>query len=113
MHLSLKASCFVLFPDVEMACEAAYKLRQQDKASAVELFDRASLREFENDDKMLKLVDGLQESGEYAASLLIECTGPDEADLNARIKAVVDLLGKEKCIGPREDVPKTIEDYPL
>jgi D-lactate dehydrogenase len=108
-----KASCFVLFPDVEMACEAAYKLRQQDKASAVELFDRASLREFENDDKMLKLVDGLQESGEYAASLLIECTGPDEADLNARIKAVVDLLGKEKCIGPREDVPKTIEDYPF
>lgn len=108
-----KASCFVLFPDIEMACEAAYRLRKQGKASAVELFDRASLKEFENDEKMLKLVKGLSDSGPDAASLLIECTGPDDDDLNERIKAVVDLLREEKYIGPREDISMEIGDFPF
>ena len=108
-----KASCFVLFPDIELACEAAYRLRQQGVASAVELFDRASLREFENDDKMLKLVNGLDCCGDNAASLLIECSGPDDADLDRKIKEVVDLLKKEKMIGPKEDTKRKLEDYPF
>jgi len=108
-----KASCFVLFPDIEMACEAAARLRQQDVASAVELFDRASLREFENDDEMLKLVKRLKDSGPDAASLLIECTGPDAADLDERIKAVVDLLCKEKHIGPTEEIKMGMDDFPF
>jgi len=108
-----KASCFVLFPDIELACEAAYRLRQQGVASAVELFDRASLREFENDEKMLNLVKGLRDSGSEAASLLIECCGPDEADLDTKINQVVSLLGEEKLIGPQEDVRMEISDYPF
>jgi len=108
-----KASCFVLFPDIEMACEAAFRLREQGVASAVELFDRASLREFENDDKMLKLVKGLDCCGDGAASLLIECCGPDDADLDKKLKAVTDLLKQEKMIGPKEDTKMKLEDYPF
>jgi len=107
-----KASCFVLFPDIEIACNAAAKLRASTEVSAVELFDYASLKEFMDDDKMLKLVKGLKECGPHAASLLIECVGENDDVLDERIKAVVDLVGKE-TIGPDHDKLGAVADYPF
>lgn len=56
-------------------------LRNETAVDAVELFDRASLRECEADEAMTKLVPSIKGSDPMAAALLIECRGKDEADL--------------------------------
>mmetsp|Transcript_11821 Transcript_11821/g.30188 ORF Transcript_11821/g.30188 Transcript_11821/m.30188 type:complete len:1140 (+) Transcript_11821:170-3589(+) len=116
-----KASAFILFPDIEIACEAASKLRASTEVSAVELFDRASLRGFEEDDEMVRLVKGLNDCGPTAASLLIECAGETDAALDERINDVVNLFKQYPCltIGPTSDGGKqakgqlSVDDYPF
>jgi hypothetical protein len=51
-----QASAFVLFPDIMAACEAANVLRVETSVDAVEMFDRASLRECSSNESMTKLV---------------------------------------------------------
>ena len=50
-------------------------LRSETAVDAVELFDRASLRECESDEDMARLVPDLKGADPMAAALLIECRG--------------------------------------
>jgi D-lactate dehydrogenase len=54
---------------------------------AVELFDRASLRECEADENMTRLVPDLVGADPMAAALLIECRGQDADTLKVRLPA--------------------------
>lgn len=63
-------------------------LRSETAVDAVELFDRASLRECEADDEMTRLVPDIKGADNMAAALLIECRGQDPAALEARIAEV-------------------------
>lgn len=73
-----KASCFIMYDHVEDACNGAAVLRRETNVDAVEMFDRASLRECEGNKKLLDLVPGIKEVGPYGSALLIECRGKDE-----------------------------------
>ncbi len=53
-------------------------LRSETGVDAVELFDRASLRECEADEEMVRLVPDMKGADPMAAALLIECRGQDE-----------------------------------
>ncbi len=46
----------MVFPDVRAACKAAAVLRNETTVDAVEMFDRASLRECAKEEAMLALV---------------------------------------------------------
>lgn len=50
-------------------------LRSETAVDAVELFDRASLRECESDEDMVRLVPDIKGADPMAAALLIECRG--------------------------------------
>jgi D-lactate dehydrogenase len=63
-------------------------LRNETAVDAVELFDRASLRECEADEQMTTLVPDIKGADNMAAALLIECRGQDEGALQARIAEV-------------------------
>ncbi len=105
-----KASAFIMFPHVELACKAAALLRRHTSVDAVEMFDRASLRECEANEDMVKLVKGLVGSGKHAASLLIECRGDGKAAMQQRIDEVLSVLrnsGLEIGSGKGEK----LEDY--
>ncbi len=56
-------------------------LRNETGVDAVELFDRASLKECERDEDMTRLVPDIMGADPMAAALLIECRGRDEAAL--------------------------------
>lgn len=60
---------------------ASAVLRNETAVDAVELFDRASLRECEANDDMTRLVPDIKGADSMAAALLIECRGSDEAAL--------------------------------
>ena len=109
-----KASAFVMFPDIESACKVAAILRRDTEVDAVELFDRASLREFEGTEEMCELVEGLAGCGPMAASLLIECRGEDDGVLGARIKAVQESIsGAGVQIGYNQDAVRDVAAYPF
>lgn len=50
-------------------------LRDETAVDAVELFDRASLKECEHDEEMIRLVPDIKGADPMAAALLIECRG--------------------------------------
>jgi D-lactate dehydrogenase len=50
-------------------------LRSETAVDAVELFDRASLRECESNEDMARLVPDIRGADPMAAALLIECRG--------------------------------------
>jgi len=92
--LPCKASAFLVFPDIEDACDATTILREKTSVDAVELFDRRSLRLCAGMGAMAKLcpeLTSLAEDGE-AAALLIECRGEDEEALELAIGAVCGSL---------------------
>ena len=57
-----KASAFIVFQDVEDACKAAAVLRRETDVDAVELFDRASLTQCEDHEKIMNLVPTIKEA---------------------------------------------------
>ncbi|KAH7615608.1 hypothetical protein Ndes2526B_g09647 [Nannochloris sp. 'desiccata'] len=107
-----KASAFVLFPDIMSACKAAAVLRHETAVDAVELFDRAALREFEADEKMSTLVPDIKGCGPMAAALLIECRGQTSEDLHARLGEIHSTLRASNFpYGPDVGVVKDLDDY--
>ncbi|KAK9818314.1 hypothetical protein WJX72_010431 [[Myrmecia] bisecta] len=106
-----KASAFVMFPDVHSACEAASVLREETAVDAVEIFDRAALRECESEE-MLRLVDDMQGADAMAAALLIECRGQDEKALQGRIREVTTALEQAGLpFGAKAAEPKPLANY--
>ncbi len=81
LAVMLQASSFMMFPDMNTACRAASVLRTETAVDAVEVFDRASLRECEADEGLTKLVVDIKGADPGAAALLIECRGEDAQTL--------------------------------
>ena len=71
----------MMFPDMDTACRAAGVLRTETAVDAVEVFDRASLRECEADEGLTKLVVDIKGADPGAAALLVECRGEDAETL--------------------------------
>ncbi len=93
-----KASAFLVFADIEEACDATSALRANTTVDAVEIFDRRSLRLSAESAEMVELapeIVGLPED-EEAAALLIECRGEDADTLAANIDAVCGALTDSK-----------------
>lgn len=93
-----KASAFLIFRDIEEACDATSALKANTAVDAVEIFDRRSLTQCERMGDLPKLcpeITRLPEDGEGAA-LLIECRGEDEAALKASINQVLGALRDSK-----------------
>ena len=99
-----KASAFIVFKDVDDACRAAAVLRRETTVDAVELFDRASLKQCEGHEKIMKLVPTIKDAPKYGAALLIECRGATEPELDKNIAAVVKSIDGAKLnyLNPRE-----------
>ncbi|KXZ46746.1 hypothetical protein GPECTOR_41g711 [Gonium pectorale] len=109
-----KASAFIVFPDVRAACKGASVLRNETSVDAVELFDRASLRECESNEDMMRLVPDIKGCDPMAAALLIECRGQDEAALKARIEEVTRVLTEAGLpLGAKAAEPQPISAYPF
>lgn len=108
-----KASAFMVFPDVRAACAGASVLRDETAVDAVELFDRASLRECEANEELCGLVD-IAGADASAAALLIECRGRTPADLEARIGEVNAALERARLpLGRSAREPRGVADYPF
>jgi D-lactate dehydrogenase len=76
------------------------------------MFDRASLRECESNEDMLRLVPDIKGADPMAASLLIECRGSTEDDLRTRIEEVQSALRKSGLpFGARAAEPQPLEAY--
>lgn len=71
----------MMFPDMNTACRAASVLRTDTAVDAVEVFDRAALRECEADEGLTRLVVDIKGADPGAAALLIECRGEDAETL--------------------------------
>ena len=71
-----QASAFVVFPDIMSACKAAAVLRSETSVDAVEMFDRASLRECEGNEDMTNLVPDIKREQRSAGS---PCPAPPRA----------------------------------
>ncbi|KAG2497441.1 hypothetical protein HYH03_004596 [Edaphochlamys debaryana] len=109
-----KASAFIVFPDVRSACKGASVLRSETAVDAVELFDRASLKECERDENMTRLVPEIKGCADMAAALLIECRGQDEAALQERIEEVYRAItDAQLLLGPAPNDPRPIASYPF
>eukprot|EP00879_Flechtneria_rotunda_P005800 GHRR01006103.1.p1 GENE.GHRR01006103.1~~GHRR01006103.1.p1 ORF type:complete len:946 (+),score=315.50 GHRR01006103.1:676-3513(+) len=109
-----KASAFIVFPDVRAACQAASILRDETAVDAVELFDRASLRECEADEDMSRLVPDILGADPMAAALLIECRGRDASALQASIDEVNRAMLRHGLpFGARAAEPRPLETYPF
>ena len=95
-----KASAFIMYDHVEDACRGAAVLRRNTKVDAVEMFDRASLRECESNQRLVGLVKGIKEVGECGSALLIECRGANAEELKANIEQVEAALEGAKLKSP-------------
>ena len=80
-----KASALVFFPDIEAACKAVVKLKNE-LVSAVELLDRPALRSVESKPGLPTEMRALSE---HAAALLIEVRAESEVILKQRIDAAL------------------------
>eukprot|EP00210_Caulerpa_lentillifera_P003146 g3006.t1 len=109
-----KASAFIVFPHLEDACKASSILRDATSVDAVELFDRACLRECMLHDTMPTLVPDIDGADPMAAALLIECRGQTPEALAERIKEVNSVL-KEGSLrfGNRVNNLKELDAYPF
>lgn len=94
---------------------AAYILREKTPVDAVELFDRACLRECKIHDKMPKVVPDIAGNPDpMAAALLIECRGQTPEALKMRIAEVEDALSSENLkFGANMSSLKDLKDYPF
>eukprot|EP00775_Hariotina_reticulata_P006936 gene6936-7154_t len=109
-----KASAFIVFPDVRAACQASSILRDETAVDAVELFDRASLRECEADEEMARLVPDILGADPMAAALLIECRGRDTSALQASIDEVNRALLRHGLpFGAKAAEPRPLTSYPF
>eukprot|EP00878_Enallax_costatus_P006622 GHUV01006940.1.p1 GENE.GHUV01006940.1~~GHUV01006940.1.p1 ORF type:complete len:990 (+),score=266.56 GHUV01006940.1:206-3175(+) len=107
-----KASAFVLFPDINSACDSVQKLKATQVASAVELVDYNSLRLAQA--PFVALVAELAQAQEGAAGLLIEVKGETREELQERIQTAQRALTSAgvQFDGQRK-VPLGIESYPF
>lgn len=102
-----KASALLLFPDIAAAARAVMALRGGPVAAA-ELMDRASLCAVEGKAGIPPRIAGL---GEDAAALLVEVRADGEAELTARIDAVLARLkGMDMLAEPGFDSDPAITD---
>jgi D-lactate dehydrogenase len=104
-----KASALVFFPDIETACQAVIRLKQQP-VSAVELLDRSTLRAVENKPGLPSIMRTLSDE---AAALLIEVRAEDPVVLEQRMNAVQGALAGIATIEPAifSTDPATCEMY--
>ena len=87
----LRATSFMIFPDIRSACKAVEKLKE-NKVSAIELIDRSGMRAVEDEAGMPEILKILPEA---ACSLLVETYGQTKTELDENIgsalKAVSDF----------------------
>jgi len=109
-----KASAFIVFPHVRDACRAAAVLRDNTTVDAVEMFDRACIRECEGHEKMPELVPCVKGSDENAAALLVECRGQTMEALQQRIKEVTSALENTNIpFGSQAANLRPLSDFPF
>jgi D-lactate dehydrogenase len=92
-----RASSLMVFPDIEMACEAVILLKMTP-VSAVELIDRAGLRSVENEKGIPVFLKDLEDD---VCTLLVETVARDKEELYAnieKIKSSVNDIPSEKDI---------------
>jgi D-lactate dehydrogenase len=107
-----KASAFVMFPDVFSACEGANVLRTETAVDAVEMFDRAALKECEANDELCGLVRDIRGADPQAAGLLIECRGEDAKTLKENICEVQTALRESGLpFGAKASEPQPLDFY--
>jgi len=93
---------------------AASLLRDGTSVDAVELFDRACLRECMLHDTMPKLVPDIDGADPMAAALLIECRGRTAEDLEKSIKEVTAVLNEGGIrFGNKAASLKQLDAYPF
>ncbi|HBL78374.1 MAG: 4Fe-4S ferredoxin [Bacteroidetes bacterium GWF2_42_66] len=88
-ELPYKASSMMVFPDIEKACNAVIRLKNE-AVSTAELIDRAGLRSVENEPGMPDWIKNLSEG---ATALLVEVRAADSETLENRISAVKEAIG--------------------
>jgi D-lactate dehydrogenase len=93
-----KASCLMLFPNIETACIAVSILKSCN-VEAVELMDRASLRSVENKDGMPGYFKSLDPE---VAALLVETRAADGAQLSKNIESISSALASLQKVRPFE-----------
>lgn len=93
-----KASAFIVFPDIELACDATTALRAKTTVDAVEIFDRRSLKLCADMDEVVRLCPEVAQlpADEEGAALLIECRGEDSEALTKAINSVCETLVESK-----------------
>ena len=75
MPLCVTALLLTFPSSLSYPVRGASVLRSETAVDAVELFDRASLRECESNEDMARLVPDIRGADPMAAALLIECRG--------------------------------------
>jgi D-lactate dehydrogenase len=83
-----KATALVLFPSIEIACQAVTLLKETP-VTAVELMDRAALRSVEERPDM---PDFLQALDDEVSALLIDARAEDLPSLQADVESILDSL---------------------
>ncbi|NLY13779.1 MAG: FAD-binding oxidoreductase [Gammaproteobacteria bacterium] len=79
-----KATALVVFPNVEICCQAVVVLKQQ-AVSAVELLDRRSLRSVQH---MAGMPEWIEQLSDSACALLIESRAADNAQLEQQLQQI-------------------------
>ena len=95
-ELPHKATALILFPDIEIACQAVATLKACP-VEAVELMDRASLRSVEGKPGMPDYLEGLDPQ---VASLLVETRAPSAAGLESQIASITSALRPHRMVRP-------------
>ncbi len=88
-ELPHKASALMVFPNIDIACNAVELLKRSAPVDAVELMDRASLRSVESKEGMPPY---LRELDAQVASLLVETRAEDPSSLAINIGSVNEIL---------------------
>ncbi len=83
-----KASALIVFPDIEKACHAVIRLKQEEVSTA-ELIDRAGLRTAANEPGMPDWIGSLSEG---ATALLVEARAMTKEQLAVRIEAIKNAI---------------------
>lgn len=100
-----KASALLLFPDIETACKATVRLKQQPVA-AVELMDRAALRSVEEKEGMPDVIKGLAQG---VTALLVETCAETRETLNDQIGVITTSVADLDQVVPTRFTPDPVE----
>ena len=120
-----KASSFMLFPNIHMACEVASMLKESMKVDAAELMDRPSLRSAqlqslrdkkknkmmmrnENKDQMAFL-NNIGDDDVTTSALLVEIRGASDQILRQKISDVIHLIHRNPLITPLSPIHFTTD----